>query len=262
MLRKCPQFRLLDLLEVFADYKYLRIMVKNILKTKSGNAYVDKIRKPELVLIDYKVLAFIGGKHDHPLANELLKMIPENKLLIFPDEEWIDFVKEKLILTSYARTSFSSEKISIEKMDELLKHELPKEFTLQKINLRTLASFNTKLAPAIMPFYKSTFEFVRKGLGYCIKEGDFVVSFAASAMPILDNEFDIQVVTDPNPEYRRKGFATKVCASLIKESLSKGITPHWDADNEIMVRLGLKLGFVKPLNYSAFICSRNPLKNE
>jgi hypothetical protein len=260
MLRKCPQFRLPELLEVFKDYPYLRIMVKNILRSKSGNAFVDKIKKPELALIDFKVLAFIGGSHDHPLVNELLKLIPENKLLVFPNEEWIDLVKEKLVLTAYARTSFSSEKLTIEKMDELLVQELPKGYTLEKINLRTLNAFNTKLAPAIMPFYRTPREFVRRGLGFCIKEGDFVVSFAASAMPILDDEFEIQVVTDPNPNYRRKGFATKVCAKLIKESLVKGITPHWDADNEVMVRLGLKLGFVKPQNYTAFICSRNPLK--
>lgn len=260
MLRKCPQFKLPDLIDVFVDYKYLQIMVKNILKSKSGTAYVDKVKKPELVLLDYKVLTFIGGKHNHPLAPKLLKLIPENKLLIFPDEEWINYVEDKLILTTYARTSFSSEKLSIEKMDDLLKKDLPDGYTLHKINLRTLTSFNTKLAPAVMPFYRTPFEFVRKGLGYCIKESDFVISFAASAMPIIDNEFEIQVATDPDPKYRRKGFATKVCATLIKESLNKGITPHWDADNEIMVRLGLKLGFIKPQNYSAYICSRNPLK--
>ena len=98
MLRKCPQFRLPELLEVFKDYPYLRIMVKNILRSKSGNAFVDKVKKPELVLLDFKVLAFIGGSHDHPLANELLKLIPENKLLVFPNEDWIDLVKEKLVL--------------------------------------------------------------------------------------------------------------------------------------------------------------------
>ncbi|NHJ46443.1 MAG: GNAT family N-acetyltransferase [Asgard group archaeon] len=261
MLKKFPQFRLPELISSFADYPYLRIMIKTILKTKTCKAYVDKLRTPELFLLDYKVLAFIGGDHTHPFVQELLKMIPENKMLIFPNENWGKLIQEELVLTAFPRTSFSSEKLTLDRLNELLTSKLPDGYTLEKINVKTLASFNAKLSPAIMPFYKTTREFVRKGLGYCIKEGDFAISFAASSMPIFDDEFMIQVVTDPNTRYRRKGFATRVCATLMKESLEKGIIPFWDADNEIMVRLGLKLGFVKPQNYFSYICSRNPLKS-
>jgi hypothetical protein len=260
MLKKFPLLRLPELITHFSDYPYLRIMVKSILKTRSCKAYVDHPRNTDLILLDYKVLAFVAGNFENPQVMELLQMLPENKMLILPNEGWIKLAKQYLKLTEFPRTGFSSEKLSLERVNELLKPELPKGFTIERINIKTLNNLNAKLTPAIMPFFRSSRDFVRRGIGFCIKEDDFTISLAATSMPIFDNEFIIQVVTDPNPKYRRKGFATKVCAALIKESLENGITPYWDADNEIMVRLGLKLGFIKPQNYFGYICSRNPLK--
>ena len=101
-------------------------------------------------------------------------------------------------------------------------------------------------------------------MGYCIihEEKQLVVSIAISAMPIFDNEFVLQVVTDPNPSYRRKGFATIATTALIGECLEKGIKPHFDADSEISTRFALKLGFSRPQHYTAYICSRNMLKEK
>ncbi|MCE7746671.1 MAG: GNAT family N-acetyltransferase [Candidatus Heimdallarchaeota archaeon] len=62
-------------------------------------------------------------------------------------------------------------------------------------------------------------DFVERGLAYCITESDFIISIAGSAMPIYDDEYELQAMTDPNPIYRRKGLASAAAATLIKESL-------------------------------------------
>ena len=119
---------------------------------------------------------------------------------------------------------------------------------------------NPKLLPVILPFFRSIEDFIERGIGYCIKKDNLVISLGISGFPIIDNTFKFQVITDPAPKHRRKGFATLCCAATIKESLEKGIIPHFDADTDVASRLALKLGFTSPENYIAYICSKNPLK--
>jgi len=260
MIVEYPKNEQNKLLPLFSNHKYLSILIKTVLKEKEGEIFVDDIENPNVALMSYKVFEIIGGDSKHEMAIEILRNITENRMILFPDEDWYVFAKDKIVLSPYPRTKFSSEKLSIEKANELLQRELPKECKLQKVDKIIVTKINPKLAPAFLPFYKSADDFVERGLAYCITESDFILSIAGSAMPIHDNEYELQAITDPNPKYRRKGFATAAAAALIKESLEKGIIPHWDADNEISARFALKLGFTKPIAYDAYLCSKNPLK--
>ncbi len=248
------------LIPLFSNHKYLSILIKTVLKEREGDIFVDNIEEPNIALMSYKVFEIIGGDSSNEMAIELLKCIPENRLILFPDDEWVDFAKDKLVLAPYPRTKFSSEKLSIERVNEILEKKLPGEFKLQKVDIDIIRKINPKLAPAFLPFYKTPEDFVERGLAYCITESDFIISIAGSAMPIYDNEYELQAITDPNPIYRRKGLASAASAALIKESLEKGITPYWDADNEISARFALKLGFTKPEAYTAYLCPKNPLR--
>ncbi|MBK5114016.1 MAG: GNAT family N-acetyltransferase [Candidatus Heimdallarchaeota archaeon] len=254
---KNDQHKLIPLL---SNHKYLSILIKTVLKESEGDILVDNIEEPNIALMSYKVFEVIGGDSSNEKATELLKFIPENRMILFPDDDWYEFTKTKLVLSPYPRTKFSSEKLSIERANEILEKKLPDEYKLQKVDSEIVRKINPKLAPAFLPFYKTSEDFVERGLAYCITESDFIISIAGSSMPIYDNEFDLQAITDPNPKYRRKGLASAACAALIKESLEKGITPYWDADNEISVRFALKLGFTKPEAYTAYLCSKNPLR--
>lgn len=260
MLIDFPSTRFNELIPLFAQNQFLFIHTKTLLKEGLGSVIVDEKAHPTIALLSYKVFDVVTGNHENKHVLELLGKIHENRLIIFPNKDWIKLAEEELVLSPYPRIKFSSKNLSIEHVNNLLKHELPEEFDLEKIDIETAYNFSPKLAPAFLPFFPSPEAFVNRGLGYCIKEGEKVVSAAAASMPIYDNEFEIQVITDDDKKYRRRGFATKVCAALIKESLEKGITPHWDADNEISAKLALKLGFTDPINYSAFICNQNPLK--
>lgn len=248
------------LIPLFSNHKYLTILIKTVLKEREGDIFVDNVEEPNVALISYKVYEVIGGDSSNEMALDLLKCVTENRLIHFPDCDWYKFAKDKLVLAPYPRTKFSSEKLSIERADEILEKKLPDGYKLQKVDIDIVKKINPKLAPAFLPFFKSQEDFVERGLAYCITESDFIISIAGSAMPIYDNEYELQAITDPNPIYRRKGLASAAAATLIKESLEKGITPYWDADNEISARFALKLGFTKPEAYDAYLCSKNPLR--
>ena len=47
------------------------------------------------------------------------------------------------------------------------------------------------------------------------------------------------------------GLATALSASLIVESLSRGLEPHWDAANPESCKLALKLGYTSAGSYVA-----------
>jgi len=265
MLVKFPPERHSELLPMFNKHKYLRVMIKTILKDHSGEILVDNLIRPKVALTTYKVIEFIGGLSRNKNAKELIANISENKLLLFPNELWVRLAKRHLILSPYPRTKFLSKKSNLLKAHrKLSKLELPKGFVLKKITLEILQNINPKIAPTILPFYNSPEDFIARGLGYCIihEEKELVVSIATSAMPIFDNEFDLQVVTDPSPSYRRRGFATIAATALIGECLERGLKLHFDADSEISTRFALKLGFSRPQHYTAYICSRNLLKEK
>ncbi|MCF2143975.1 MAG: GNAT family N-acetyltransferase [Candidatus Heimdallarchaeota archaeon] len=265
MLSEFPPERHAELLTMFNKHRFLRVMIKTILKDQTGVILVDNLTRPKVALLTYKVMEFVGGLSRNKNAKEVIAKISENKLLLFPNDFWLRLAKKHLILTAFPRTKFLSRKSNLLKANrKLRKKELPKGYSLKKISYEILENINPKIAPTILPFYKSPADFIERGMGYCIihDEKKLVVSIAASAMPIYDDEFDLLVVTDPDPNYRRKGFATIAATALIGECLERGIKLHFDSDSEISTRFALKLGFSRPQHYTAYICSRNFLKEK
>ena len=88
--------------------------------------------------------------------------------------------------------------------------------------------------------FDSTDDFVKRGLGYVILDGDYIIS-GASSYAICNRGIEIQVNT--NPAYRRQGLATIVSAALLIECLKTERLPHWDAGNPESAQLACKLGF-------------------
>ncbi|TFG30915.1 GNAT family N-acetyltransferase, partial [Candidatus Thorarchaeota archaeon] len=87
--------------------------------------------------------------------------------------------------------------------------------------------------------------------GFCIKHEGKVVSIASTFTPFID-EFEIQVMTNDDSRYRRKGLATVVSAALLVYALEHGLVPQWDAANESSVKLAKKLGYTNPIKWNSF----------
>ena len=144
----------------------------------------------------------------------------------------------------------SAGELSLEHVRSLMK-PLPEGYTLQQVDKNGLSDAHPRLTGHIRMFYQSTEAFLEQGVGFCIRHSEKTVSMASSSTPFT-SEFEVQVDTLDQPEYRRKGFATTVCAALIEYCLKNGIIPHWDAANEVSLKLALKLGYVEPDRYVAY----------
>ncbi|TFG31299.1 GNAT family N-acetyltransferase, partial [Candidatus Thorarchaeota archaeon] len=128
---------------------------------------------------------------------------------------------------------------------------LPEEFSLELLDLQSVRRLGKNMFMHIALFFGSSEAFIENGFGYCIKHNGIIVSVASTFTPFV-NEFEIEVRTSNDGEYRRKGLATIVSAALILHALERGLVPHWDAANEISVKLALKLGFTNPYPWEAF----------
>ena len=88
--------------------------------------------------------------------------------------------------------------------------------------------------------FNSPEDFVGRGLGFCVLEGERIVS-GASSYAICNQGIEVQVNT--HPEYRQRGLATAVSAALLVYCLEHGIEARWDAGNPRSVKLAERLGY-------------------
>lgn len=88
----------------------------------------------------------------------------------------------------------------------------------------------------------STSEFLAHGLGFCLRVGQAIV---AEAYAVIWDEPRAEIATVTHPDHRGRGFATVLCAALIKACEDVGLDTYWncDADNAPSVRLAHRLGY-------------------
>ena len=83
----------------------------------------------------------------------------------------------------------------------------------------------------IYSFWHSISEFVETGVGYCIVQGDNIVSWCVSVF-VSENEFEFGVETAL--DYRGKGYAKLTGAVCMEYCMENGITPFWQCDRDNM----------------------------
>lgn len=119
---------------------------------------------------------------------------------------------------------------------------LPSDYKLCEINKELL----NKIQGRITPFFSwsSSDEFLEKGKGYCITNGENAAAWAFTAA-ISKDEIDIGIET--NSGYQHLGLGTAAAKSMIRYSLSQHKRPVWacDSSNIASQKLAYKLGFVK-----------------
>ncbi|HYI15714.1 MAG TPA: GNAT family N-acetyltransferase [Thermomicrobiales bacterium] len=94
------------------------------------------------------------------------------------------------------------------------------------------------------------------GLGYCVLDGDQVIS-EAFAGPIVDNALEMAVITVD--VHQRRGLATIVAARTIRECERRGHDTWWNTatTNLGSARLARKLGYRVERRYRVLSWSRN-----
>ncbi|MHA1907685.1 MAG: GNAT family N-acetyltransferase [Candidatus Thorarchaeota archaeon] len=244
--------------ELFEPHKRARNLIFNWIDLQMGKIIVDSLLNPTVALLTYPPMGFVAGDSTSDKAIPLVQSIPPLTIIVAPDEGWSNIIKKEWgeKLKTQQRTRMSHEHLRIDHMRQL-KGNLDNNFTLQKIDLATMENSDKQFWEPIPYFFGSFNNFIGQGFGYSIKTDNKTVSVAYTAFPFI-NEFEIQVVTLSDPEYRRKGFATVACAAVIEEGLSRGMVPHWDAANPASVKLAEKLGYTDPDPFDVYYWVKDP----
>ncbi len=91
--------------------------------------------------------------------------------------------------------------------------------------------------------------FQAEGSGAVVYDGDEIVA-AASSFLSLEGEIELDVST--KEAHREKGLAKACIARMLRDCMERGITVHWDAQNEVSRHLAGKFGFETETAYSVY----------
>ena len=121
----------------------------------------------------------------------------------------------------------------------------------------TAALYDEK-AFALHPFshgknYASFEEFLKQGSGAVIRHEGKIVSSASSFIS-LGNEVELDVSTAE--DYRGKGLASACVSLMLNDCEKRGITVHWDAQNDASRHLAEKFGYETEFVYSVYFLPR------
>lgn len=119
---------------------------------------------------------------------------------------------------------------------------MPYGYEIKEINSELLAEIHGGIIPLL--FWKNPENFLKKGKGYCIMDGENIAAWAFSAA-VSGGEIDIGVETAEN--YRGCGFAAAAAKMMIKYAFDAGKSPVWacHCNNTASKKLAEKIGFVK-----------------
>jgi len=239
---------------VFDSHQYLRTVIEAIPKLTTGELWVDKIDNPTMALYTIPGINFLAGTPDpHDIDNLLAKIHPKQSIFVpSSNTEWTCILKRYfgLRLGSFNRYALSASSLRLNKI-RTHKKDLPVGFYLLEVDAAILNQIKDSIGYYIHLFFGDPEFFMVSGRGYCIKHDDKVISIASSLVPFTTS-LEIQVDTIDSPEYRRKGFATRVTVEIIEYCLENNIEPHWDADSTISRDFAVKLGYTDPQPYTCY----------
>ena len=95
--------------------------------------------------------------------------------------------------------------------------------------------------------------FRENGSGAVVRfEGKIVAS--ASSFLSFHQHVELDVFT--SPDHRRKGLADRCVDLMMNDCASRGITVHWDAQNEPSTRMAVSHGFEIEQDYAVYLLKR------
>ncbi|MHA2245641.1 MAG: GNAT family N-acetyltransferase [Candidatus Hodarchaeales archaeon] len=264
MILQIPQEQLMDFWFYFRNHKFKNPLAQCLTRA-IVKGYVDDLDNPDIIMFLCQQWAcFLAGNSKIENLKEFLVKIPEKASIFVPSKEWELVLKNQWKYLGYLpRTELSAKNISSKSIRQLLLlNPLSKEFQVKKVDVETLTKIlDQNLSEHWVKVIKhlgGPEKFVKEGVGFCIQEGEKTVSMVMgdeASVPITQSlEIDISTL----PEYQGKGFATIESAKLIEYCLEKGIEPHWDAANQISVKLAQKLGYSDPKPYRCYYWRSKP----
>lgn len=241
-----------------SDAECEKALIETVLSSQvKTEVYVDNLKNPNVVLLAYNNEAIIFGdtnklKEPKKFFREIRKKRDKKSFshIICPNIEWRDLLKE----LSRGRDKHQERvtyRFKGRDASNVLPMNVPEGFTLKKIDFITSSKIIRQANTSFIDFqiaWKTPEEFVESGLGYFIQNDNEIVSIAFSFFPV-SNILEIGIAT--NKKYRRRKFASIVCARLIEDCLSQGIEPLFSnlTSNIASNQLAKSIGFEEVNKY-------------
>lgn len=239
--------------ELFSNHKFGRFFILAVLEGRWGMALADNQYKPHVALLIHNPIAsFFGGNPKLPISRKLVQELTPPCMIYFEPETWRDLLFQEYgeRLVKRQRFDFSCKSLDINRI-HAFKERVPEGITIKRLNLELTRRLNNELmTDHHLLCYDSPKDFIRRGIGFCALSGERIVS-CASSFTVCSEGIEIEINT--HPDFRRKGIATVLAATLIEHCLECGIKPHWDAANPISFDLAEKLGYTLNEPYDCYV---------
>jgi RimJ/RimL family protein N-acetyltransferase len=234
---------------IFDGVSHLRVLLDQGLKMGFGVLKTDENDSPVVAEYSYPPLVYLAGDPDTSEALALVRSISPMQIIITPDDEWLQLLKQELDpnLIPQKRWKLSHDSLDMAHLQSIIE-ALDPQYTIETLNKEILTNCDRNFIRIMYTFHGTIDAFLEKYTGFCVLHEGRAVSMTYPGHP-FENEFEIHIETIDSPKYRRKGLATAVGAKIIQDAFNKELIPHWDAANEASVSLALKLGYTDPSEY-------------
>lgn len=223
-----------------------------------GRAFVDRIEQPSAALLWTTCgYFFLGGHTDDPVVvhavahtlHEVLvpasKALGESGFILYPNQAaWLEKIPEllpgKRFFQIFRRT-FHLDRSAFAALGNW-RARIPVGLSLRCVDQVLIERVQGGLAAEIGQFWRSPADFLAHGLGFCLLDGDEVLS---QCMAVFSSSTGMEIsISTPEP-HRRKGSAFLVAAAFIEACLEQGKHPNWECfwDNQPSNSLAEKLGY-------------------
>ncbi len=233
-----------------------------------GKAYVDDPERPRTAIVWIKDLFYLAGDAaDRAFRTGLDEWIDETAIplakavgvgyfavQVCPHGQWADKLRQllqhrELQVNREWKFAFSPERYRRQPRAATL----ASGFTLQRVDRELLDDAACEaMRKAVEWFCDSVDRFLERGLGYCVRHGQTLVSSCLSEY-VHDTMHEIAINTYERG-YRRQGFATSAAYAYLEHCTASGWTPVWSADetNTASIAMAANLGFQKVGEYPDF----------
>jgi len=242
------------LARAFRASQRVDISIDCVVEGQMGQAFVDDAHNPTAFVMQLGVFCYLAGEAKSPAGRAMMESQSPPKLLMPSPPEWIETAQEIHgdRLFEITRYSFSSEHLSIEHLERLLR-DSPFRGQAQRIDAAIAARALADPDGVVdVSQFDSAEDFVERGVGFCLLDGETIVGAAYSSL-VCSKGIEISLFV--LPAYRRRGVATTLGSMLVKYCLKSRMDPHWDAANPESCKLAEKLGYAGTGTYEAYFLS-------
>lgn len=224
------------------------VLVKAAAEGKMGRVFVSNSDEPKYCLIVVEGFAYLQGlppKGARALDLRATLLLECEEILITPENEtWAAWLEENLNCSFRKLNRYilkaNNEDFDLDRLDSYIAG-LPEGYEMRKISSQEYKDAkNNYWSSYFVNSFDDEEHFLENGLGYVIYQGEELVS-GCSAYGFSNGYLEVEVITKIG--HKRKGLGIAACAMFIKDCVSRGIYPNWDAANMHSVELAQKLGY-------------------